>query len=849
MNKWFKKGVGVALCCNIAALMMPVSAFAYDGFSQEIVLQEPVINDYVEAAEIIETYSENVTKFGGSYYCQLTDSQQEAYNILSKSFRSGLSDGTYNEEKNYYLYDIAGFEASFDTLNQQTYVELFNTWCDDFKIAFITLVYDNPELVWLDGRGYSFDFLFTRDSQTGHYTATGKLILTPSSVSDVTSGDMDSLIKAADEQIRQSYLEEYGFSFSINDEVKAIKSIHDYLCNTIQYNDEAAHDGYDDTQSIAYQTAYSAFEKCNGDEDLSTVCAGYAKGFKVLCDYYGIPCVVISGQSKSSSTATPGNHAWNETQVEGNWYGVDCTWDDQTAPKETNRIFYDFFLAGSESVDTYFGKMAFSDSHIASGDVTKGQSDILLAYPELNSEKYVSDIKVLSANATPGDGHVYLEWDKVTGATEYSVTYGYDTNYTLASDNIKSNSYDVNGLINEYQYRFLIRARVDGKWSSAMSVYARPSANKEAKPKNIKTTAGDGKVTLSWDKVDGATAYAVAVYQNGKYDVRTDKLTATEYTVTGLTNGTEYQFLVQAKVGNKWSRYTTADHVKCTPKGAASTKPQNIVATAGDGEVTLSWDKVDGATAYAVAVYQNGKYDVRTDKLTETEYTVTGLTNGTDYQFLVQAKVGNKWSRYSTADLIKCAPASPADSTKPSNIRVTGINERIFVRWDYDNDATAYAVSIYQNGRYKVVDDNITDAFYFIDGLENGKEYSILVQAKIDDKWSKFTTSDLIKATPVDNTTEPKLLLVRFKTNKENPDKYDITVYWDKVTGSEEYHVTYKSVYEGIWSDAVRQLRNDVYSWTGSADKSLGKIVVEITAYTGEYLDYEETIEFPSIDD
>ncbi len=84
------------------------------------------------------------------------------------------------------------------------------------------------------------------------------------------------------------------------------------------------------------------------------VCQGYSDAIKLLCDYYNIPCVCISG------TANGGGHMWNAVQMDdGKWYFIDCTWDDQES-----RTYYDFFLVGSQSKNTYFGGAQFSQEHV-----------------------------------------------------------------------------------------------------------------------------------------------------------------------------------------------------------------------------------------------------------------------------------------------------------------------------------------------------------------------------------------------------------------------------------------------------------------------------------------------------
>jgi len=266
--------------------------------------------------------------------------------------------------------------------------------------------------------------------------------------------------------------------------------------------------------------------------------------------------------------------------------------------------------------------------------------------------------------ATTASGKVTLNWNAVEGATKYAVSIykGTGTNYNTLSTSITGTSYTATGLTNGTTYQFLVQAYVGGKWNTfttADHVSATPVGT--AKPTNIKATAGDGQVTLTWSAVSGATKYAVSIYKGTgtNYTILSKTITGTSYTATGLTNGTTYQFLVQAYVGGKWSTFTTADHVSATPVGS-NVKPTNIKATAGNGQVTLTWDKVTGATKYAVSIYlgTGTRYNTLTTSITGTSYTATGLTNGTTYQFLVQAYVGGKWNTFTTADHVSATPTA-----------------------------------------------------------------------------------------------------------------------------------------------------------------------------------------------
>lgn len=83
-------------------------------------------------------------------------------------------------------------------------------------------------------------------------------------------------------------------------------------------------------------------------------------------------------------------------------------------------------------------------------------------------------------------------------------------------------------------------------------------------------------------------------------------------------------------------------------------KPLVVSVAPTSNSVILGWLPVDGATKYAVARYDptTQKYINISTEITNTNYTVTGLSSDTTYQFLVQAWVNNQWSTFSTADLI-----------------------------------------------------------------------------------------------------------------------------------------------------------------------------------------------------
>src|SRR5690606_17150084 len=90
--------------------------------------------------------------------------------------------------------------------------------------------------------------------------------------------------------------------------------------------------------------------------------------------------------------------------------------------------------------------------------------------------------------------------------------------------------------------------------------------------------------------------------------------------------------------------------------------PAGLTATAGNGEITLSWSAVRGADSYTVyrQVVTSGiaSWEAVQDGITATTYTVTGLTNGQSYTFAVTAKKGTVESELS--DPVTAVPKAPS---------------------------------------------------------------------------------------------------------------------------------------------------------------------------------------------
>ena len=197
------------------------------------------------------------------------------------------------------------------------------------------------------------------------------------------------------------------------------------------------------------------------------------------------------------------------------------------------------------------------------------------------------------------------------------------------------------------------------------------------RPDALAAVAGDGTVALTWaapaeDGGEAVASYDVEIGIGGDWSAGPDMvtgLTGTSAKISDLANGTAYDFRVRAVNGagaGEWS-----DSVVSTPKAAdvvaAPAAPTGLAGTSADGGVALAWSAPADTGGAAIASYEvdigiGGDWSAGPDTMTGitgTSKTVTGLVNGTAYDFRVRAvnSAGSgAWSE--TVSVTAVAPAT-----------------------------------------------------------------------------------------------------------------------------------------------------------------------------------------------
>ena len=242
---------------------------------------------------------------------------------------------------------------------------------------------------------------------------------------------------------------------------------------------------------------------------------------------------------------------------------------------------------------------------------------------------------------------------------------------------------------------------------SASFAAAPPSV--PAAPTGLKvSSAGNKSVSLSWtapgDNGGAAITDYLVDYQSGTsatWTTFTDSLsTATAATVSGLANGTTYNFRVRAV--NAIGSGTPSSAVSGTPVAPGKpSAPRSLTVTSGRLALSLSWTAPlsNGGAAiedYVIETSINGglSWSTYVDTLsTATNATLTGLVAGTAYSVRVSAVNGG-----GTGDASNVVVATPLSYNPPSAPRSVTASAQLlssYVTWSVPADNGGSAVTGY----------------------------------------------------------------------------------------------------------------------------------------------------------
>jgi len=268
-------------------------------------------------------------------------------------------------------------------------------------------------------------------------------------------------------------------------------------------------------------------------------------------------------------------------------------------------------------------------------------------------------------------------------------------------------------------------------------------------PKSVVVYSGNASNLVTWSVVPGATGYNIlrsTTDGSGYTPVASGVVGPVSgsgpenatYVDTTATNDTTYYYVVQSvnPVGTSANSVQSAGVAPSTGSPlAAPAAPTDLKSSVGDHTVTLTWTPVDGANYYTVqrgtvvnALGYIPVYITLSNRVTDTTYTDTSPTNGSDYSYIVTAS-NAAGTGPNSMPLIARAVAAPV-SVAPVDLTVTPGAAQTKLSWTAVPGAVGYIIKRATSpaGPYTYVMSVVTTTFTD-SGLAGNTQYYYTVTA------------------------------------------------------------------------------------------------------------------------
>jgi titin len=314
------------------------------------------------------------------------------------------------------------------------------------------------------------------------------------------------------------------------------------------------------------------------------------------------------------------------------------------------------------------------------------------------------------------------------------VAYSTDNGATWDTFGSTTGPFVITGLTNGHQYRVRVaQVNVIDQGAASNMMTATPATVPSA-PRWLHGVRGNTTATLLWNAPASNGGSAVTGYLVSDRAGHTCAAAASSFTctVSGLTNGTTYNFYVYAHnvMGD-----SVASNVNAVIPATTPGAPSIASAVASNKQVLLT--VTDPASNGGAAL---GYYDYSTDNgvnwmssyghVSGHLITITGLTNGTTYQVRVRARnvVGAGASSVAVAATPRTIPSAPIIRS------VVGVAHGFTVTFTTPSSSggspiTTYQYSINNGTTWTTRPSGTTSTSFTVTGLVTGRYYQVQVRA------------------------------------------------------------------------------------------------------------------------
>lgn len=339
----------------------------------------------------------------------------------------------------------------------------------------------------------------------------------------------------------------------------------------------------------------------------------------------------------------------------------------------------------------------------------------------------LTPVPALSLIATAAAGGVMpiaLSWTASPGATGYTV---YRSTVVIGTATSPATTFsDTAALAAGGTYSYSVTATNVGGTSAASNTASATLAPPAAT--GLTATGVTGAVTLSWTGSAGATKYRVFRSTASNTEANptlAGGLTTTTYTDSSAVVGTLYYYKVTALNTAGVSGFSNEGGPAAALPNAPPI-PQNLIGTAGEAEMQLSWNASTGASSYSVyrgtAPAGEGATAIASG-ITITNYTDLAAADGITWYYVVKAFVGPGVGAYSGAS--NEVSGTPDPQAPNLSVLSSAGASPVILGWTSSTGATSY--TLYRGTA--VISSNSLNTTYTDSGVVAGSTYTYTVKA------------------------------------------------------------------------------------------------------------------------
>src|SRR5205809_931795 len=453
----------------------------------------------------------------------------------------------------------------------------------------------------------------------------------------------------------------------------------------------------------------------------------------------------------------------------------------------TNYRIYRSTTGGGETPQATIGNvLTYSDTAVTNGVTYYYEVSALNNVGEgpRSSEASATPIAPTTAPGAPrdlgavaGNATVALAWsspssDGGSAITNYKVYRGtISGQLSLLATLPNVLSYTDSAVTNGQTYYYkvtAVNAVGEGPRSNEASGTPTSGQTVPSPPRQLNATVGDAQITLTWlapSSDGGSPITQYKIYRgttSGGETLQPPIGNVLTYSDTSVTNGVAYYYYVTAVSVNGESG--SSNEVSAMPVAGPSVPgaPRNLVATPGNGTMTLTWSPppwdvrspITGYTVYRGTNSGNRSFSVLLGNVTT--YTDTGLTNGQRYYYVVTAV--NAIGEGPPSSEVSAKPATVPNA--PGNLQAIPGNGNVTIQWSgaANNGAPVTNYTVYRgttSGSTSWVKTLGNVDTYTDTGLTNGVRYYYTVAAV--NRVGEGTKSNEASASPTAGPSVPSV--------------------------------------------------------------------------------------------